>query len=203
MALQFDARSVSTDDLIARYQQGQAAAFTALFTRYKDYVYRIALLLLRNSSDAEEAVQETFLDLLRALSRYRVDGPARFETWLYRVTVNRCRMQQRRSRPPSADWDELAERLESSESRDDPQATVQQGEVRQALWQAVDALADHHRTAILLRYLYDLPYKEIAQVLQISEGTVKSRLYTAHRRLRVRLATDETVAQEAQARAKA
>ena len=137
MALQFDARSVSTDDLIARYQRGQAAAFTALFTRYKDYVYRIALLLLRNSSDAEEVVQETFIDVLGALPRYRIEGPARFETWLYRVTVNRCRMRQRRHRPPSADWDALAERLASTVPGHDPQATTQQGEVRQALWQAV------------------------------------------------------------------
>lgn len=77
MALQVDARSVRTDELIARYQRGQAAAFTALFTRYKDYVYRLALVMIRNSSDAEEVVQETFLDVLKALPRYRLDGPAR------------------------------------------------------------------------------------------------------------------------------
>jgi RNA polymerase sigma-70 factor (ECF subfamily) len=203
MALQVDARSVATEDLIARYQRGQTAAFSGLFTRYKDYVYRIALLLLRNSSDAEEAVQETFLDVLRALPRYRVEGPARFETWLYRVAVNRCRMHQRRARPPSADWDELAERLESSQPHHDPQAAAQQGEARRALWGAVDSLSDPHRIVILLRYLHDLPYKEIAQVLQISEGTVKSRLYTAHRQLQARLASDETVTQELQVRAKA
>lgn len=201
MALQFDTRAVPTSDLIARYQQGQAAAFSALFTRYKDYVYRIALLLTRNSGDAEEIVQETFIDVLRALPRYRLDGPARFETWLYRVAVNRCRMRLRRPRPPSTDWDELANRLASVNDRYDPQAATQQGEVRRALWQVVDTLADHHRIVILLRYLYDLPYKEIAQVLELSEGTVKSRLYHAHRQLRQRLATHETVREEATARA--
>jgi RNA polymerase sigma-70 factor (ECF subfamily) len=200
MALQFDASSVPTEDLILRYQQGQTAAFSALFGRYKDYVYRIALLLLRNSSEAEEAVQETFLDVLKALPRYRLDGPARFETWLYRVAVNRCKMRQRRSRPPSADWDELAERLESVLPQHDPQAAALQGEVRRALWQAVDRLAEHHRVVVLLRYLHNLPYREIAQVLQISEGTVKSRLHTAHRQLRARLTTDATVAAEAGAR---
>jgi RNA polymerase sigma-70 factor (ECF subfamily) len=160
----------------------------------------VALLLLRNSSDAEEAVQETFIDVLRALPRYRTDGPARFETWLYRVAVNRCKMRQRRSRPPSADWDELAERLESAEPRHDPATSAQQGEARRALWGAVDTLAEHHRVVVLLRYLHDLPYKEIAQVLRISEGTVKSRLYNAHRQLRERLAADQTVAEEARAR---
>jgi DNA-directed RNA polymerase specialized sigma24 family protein len=66
--------------LIARYQRGQTTAFSVLFRRYKDYVYRIALLVLRNSGDADEAVQETFLDVMRALPRYRLEGEARFET---------------------------------------------------------------------------------------------------------------------------
>ena len=200
MAYTFDARSVTTNDLIVRYQRGQAAAFSALFERYKDYVYRLALMLLRNSSEAEEVVQETFLDLLRALPRYDVEGPARFETWLYRVSVNRCRMRLRRARPPSADWDELAERLVSANPRHDPQTTALQGEMRRAVWQAVDRLSDHHRLVIILRYLYDLPYQEIADILDIRLGTVKSRLHTAHRHLRRRLATDQTVVEEARAR---
>jgi len=194
MALQFDARSVSTEDLIARYQRGQAAALAALFDRYKDYVYRVALLLVRNSSDAEEVVQEAFLDVLKALPRYRLDGPARFETWLYRVTVNRAKMRLRRARPPSADWDELAEQLVSANPNHDPESSAQRGEVRQAVWQAVDALADPQRLVVLLRYLHDMPYKEIAQALDLSEGTVKSRLHHAHRQLRERLAADEVVA---------
>jgi RNA polymerase sigma-70 factor (ECF subfamily) len=200
MALQFDARSVSTEDLIARYQRGQVAAFAALFDRYKDYVYRVALLLVRNSSDAEEVVQEAFLDVLKALPRYRLDGPARFETWLYRVTVNRAKMRLRRARPPSADWDALAEQLVSANPVHDPESSARRGEARQAVWQAVDALADHHRIVVLLRYLHDLPYKEIAQVLQLSEGTVKSRLHHAHRQLRERLAADGAVVKEAATR---
>ena len=72
--------------------------------------------------------------------------------------------------------------------------------MRRAVWQAVDGLADHHRLVIMLRYLYDLPYQEIADVLEISLGTVKSRLYTAHRQLRQRLAADQTVVEEARAR---
>lgn len=125
MGYPFDAGSVTTDDLITRYQRGQVAAFSALFDRYKDYVYRLALMLLRNSGDAEEIVQDTFLDVLRAVPRYDVNGPARFETWLYRVSVNRCQMRLRRARPPSADWDELVERgvsylLEHLREAEDP-----------------------------------------------------------------------------------
>jgi RNA polymerase sigma factor (sigma-70 family) len=200
MVYPFDARSVTTEDLITCYQRGQAAAFSTLFDRYKDYVYRLALMLLRNSSDAEEVVQETFLDLLRALPRYDVEGPARFETWLYRVCVNRCRMRLRRTRSSSADWDEMAEALASPNPRHNPETTALQGETRRALWQAVDGLADHHRLVILLRYLYDLSYQDIADVLEIRLGTVKSRLYTAHQQLRQRLAADEALVEEKSAR---
>jgi RNA polymerase sigma-70 factor (ECF subfamily) len=202
MALQVDARSVPTDDLIARYQRGQTDAFAALFGRYKNYVYRIALLVTRSSSDAEEVVQETFLDVLRALPRYRIDGPARFETWLYRVTVNRGRMHLRQRRPPSADWDALGEQLANPNSNADPEAMALRGERKVLLWKAVDALPDHHRLVVILRYLHNLPYKEIAEVLDIREGTVKSRLYTAHQRLRERLAADERMAEEARVRAR-
>ena len=145
MTYPFDTRSVSTDDLITRYQRGQAAAFSALFDRYKDYVYRLALMVLRNSSEAEEVVQETFLDLLRALPRYDVEGPARFETWLYRVSINRCRMRLRRKRPPSADWDELAEWLASANPRHDPQTMALQGEMRRDEPSRVHALVQRHR----------------------------------------------------------
>ena len=106
------AKGVPTEDLIRRFQRGQSRAFEALYDRFKDYVYRTAFFITRNSGDAEEAVQETFLDVLRALPNYRVEGPARFETWLYRVTVNRCRSRMRRKTLPSADWDDVEERLE-------------------------------------------------------------------------------------------
>src|SRR5512137_1124332 len=105
--------TVPTQDLIRRHQQGQPGAFEALYNRYKDYVYRVAFFVTRNSGDAEEVVQDTFIDLLRALPRYDVNGPARFETWLYRVTVNRSRMRLRRKRLPSADWDDVLEQVEA------------------------------------------------------------------------------------------
>ena len=87
---------IPTEDLIARFQKGQPRAFEALYDRYKDYVYRVAFFVLRNQQEAEDAVQETFLDLLKALPNYDIHGTARFETWLYRVTVNRSRMRFRR-----------------------------------------------------------------------------------------------------------
>ena len=177
---------VSTEDLIQRYQKGQSGAFDALFDRYKDYVYRVAFFLTRNSGDAEEVVQEAFIDVLRALPRYDTAGPARFETWLYRVTVNRCHSRFRRKRLPSADWDDRVEQIErivNGHPNHQPEHSTISREQKTALWQAVDALPEAHREVIVLRYQAGLSYEEIAQTMKINIGTVKSRLYNAHKKL--------------------
>jgi RNA polymerase sigma-70 factor (ECF subfamily) len=188
------AGGVSTDDLIQRFQRGQPRAFEALYDRFKDYVYRTAFFITRNSGDAEEAVQETFMDVLRALPNYRVEGPARFETWLYRVTVNRCRSRMRRKTLPSADWDEIEDRLEripTPHPNHNPEDVALRQERAVVLWQAVDRLPEGQRIVTLLRYQQGLSYSEIAQTLSISVGTVKSRLYHAHRRLKENLQLTE------------
>lgn len=188
---------VSTEELIRRHQAGQPAAFDALFERYKDYVYRVAYMTLRNSEDAEDATQETFIDVLRGLKRYDVEGAARFETWLYRVTVNRCKTRLRRKRLPSADWEEMQERLErlptdhelmardaDAQVDGNPEHLALRQEERQRLWAAVNRLSEIHREVILLRYGQQLSYEEIAETLDISIGTVKSRLFNAHKKLK-------------------
>jgi RNA polymerase sigma-70 factor (ECF subfamily) len=181
---------VPTSDLIQRFQNGQPRAFEALYDRFKDYVYRTAFFVTRSSSEAEDAVQETFLDVLRALPNYDVAGPARFETWLYRVTVNRCRSRMRRKRLPTADWDEFEERLERiPEPNPDhnPERVALGRERALGLWQAVDTLSEEQRVTVLLRYQQGLSYSEIAETLSISLGTVKSRLYYAHLKLKEQL----------------
>ena len=176
---------VPTEELITRFQRGQPRAFEALYDRYKDYVYRVAFFIIRNREEAEDAVQETFLDLLKALPNYDVDGPARFETWLYRVTVNRTRMRLRRKQLPSEEWDDVEERLERlpSPSSERPESVFLDRERAGNLWRAVDQLSEEHRAVIVLRYQQDLAYNEIAEALGVREGTVKSRLYNAHRKL--------------------
>ena len=188
---------VPTEELIRRHQAGQPAAFDALFERYKDYVYRVAYMTLRHSEDAEEATQEAFMDVLRGLKRYDVEGSARFETWLYRVTVNRCKTRLRRKRLPSADWEEMEERLEripsdqdavdgqtSGHVAGDPEGLTLQQEEKGRLWAAVNQLGDLHREVILLRYGQEFSYEEIAEALDINIGTVKSRLFNAHKKLK-------------------
>jgi len=176
---------VSTAELITRFQRGQPRTFEALYDRYKDYVYRVAFFVTRNREEAEDAVQETFLDVLKALLDYDVNGPARFETWLYRVTLNRTRMRMRRQSLPSAEWDDVEEQLERlpSPSSERPETVYLDGERASTLWHAVDQLPEEQRAVVMLRYQQGLAYNEIAAVLGIREGTVKSRLYNAHRKL--------------------
>jgi RNA polymerase sigma-70 factor (ECF subfamily) len=178
--------SIPTDELIRRYQAGHTDLFDLLFERYKDYVYRVAFSLTQHAQESEEVVQEAFLDVLRALPRYRTDGPARFETWLYRVTANRCKMRWRRKRLPAADWEEVGEVLAEVpdlSTDHDPQDVAQQAETRREVWRAVGQLKPIYREVIILRYGHDLSYQEIAQALEIKIGTVKSRLNTAHHKL--------------------
>ncbi|MFZ2486611.1 MAG: sigma-70 family RNA polymerase sigma factor [Anaerolineae bacterium] len=187
---------VPTEELIKRHQAGQPAAFDALFDRYKDYVYRVAYMTLRNSDDAEEATQEAFLDVLRGLRSFDVEGAARFETWVYRVTVNRCKTRLRKKRLPSADWDELEERLEHTDTDPEmadgtltghmdgnPEEMTLRQEDKVRLWHAVNQLSDSHREVVMMRYAQEFSYEEIADALEINIGTVKSRLFNAHKKL--------------------
>ena len=179
-----------TADLILRFQRGQPLAFDALYDRYKNYVYRVAFYVTRHAQEAEDATQEAFLDVLKALPNYDVEGPARFETWLYRVTVNRCRMRMRRKRLPRVEWEEVDERLARmpAPNVEQPESSTMRHERARTLWQAVDSLPEHYRLVLLLRYQEELSYDEIAQVLGIKLGTVKSRLYNAHDKLKTMLA---------------
>ena len=181
---------VSTEELIRRFQQGQNRAFEALYDRFKDMVYRIALYTIRDGAEAEEAVQDTFVDLLRALPSYRIQGPAQFETWLYRVTVNRCRSRMRRKPIPSAEWEDVEEQLEQlpdEQADHDPEDTALRQERALALWQAIDRLSESQRMVVMLRYEQGLSYRQIAEVLDVNEGTVRSRLYYAHQKLKERM----------------
>jgi len=195
---------VSTDDLIRRYQAGQTDLFDVLFDRHKDYVYRVAYSMTRHAQEAEEVVQETFLDVLKALPRYDVEGAARFETWLYRVTANRCKMRWRRKRLPTVEFAELAEdqtgdpleRLPDEREDHNPEAVTQQAETRRRIWRAVGRLSETAREVVLLRYGQDFSYQEIADALGLNLGTVKSRLNAAHRQLQELIAANGHLVEE-------
>ena len=141
-----------------RLWEGDREAMERLYRLHSGRVYSVVVRMV-GYQDAEEVVQEAFLDVLKALPRYQVDGPARFETWLYRVTANRCKMRWRRKRLPTVEFTELAEdkigdpleRLPDEREDHNPEAVTQQAETRRRIWRAVGRLSDAAREVVLLR----------------------------------------------------
>jgi RNA polymerase sigma-70 factor (ECF subfamily) len=181
-----DAASADTiEHLVQRCRQGDLCAFTALFERFQDRLYDLARVILRDETEAEDAVQDTFLRVFERLDRYR--GTSSFETWLVTVAVNVCRDRLRRRkvrRALSLDWlgpGWLARVLGHGE---DPAETVQRQEHRRSLWDTVDRLDERHRLPLILRYHYGLSCGEAAEVLGLSTGTIYVRLSEGRRRLR-------------------
>jgi len=159
-------------DLITRSQAGDHGAFAALFDQYKNLVYRTAYLMLGHEADAEDALQEVFVQVYGALESYDPTRGA-FTTWLHRITVNHCLNRQRKRRPLTLPPDDLDGRGGHGPS---PERSVEQDETIRA---ALTHLSDKLRAVVVLRYAWDLTYAEIGQVLDIPAGTVKSRLSAA------------------------
>ncbi len=168
-------------DLICRCQTEEA--FAALFHQYKNLVYKTAYLMLDSADEAEDVLQEVFFQVYRSLSTFEPSKGA-FTTWLYRVTVNHCLSRRRKRRLLTISLEKISplaptEHPSSQDRLEDEEA------VRQAL----SRLSEKLRTVVILRYYSELSYAEIAQVLNIPVGTVKSRLDLALKTLRQELGT--------------
>ena len=166
-------------DILRRAQQGDSEAFRLLVEAYQTQVYRVALRMCGEAA-ADDVTQEAFLAAWRALPEFR--GTCRFSTWLYRLTTNAaidCLRREKRHR----DADDL-DGVELPDGGDTPQEAAERTETQTAVRSALSALSDEHRQVLLLRYMQELDYGEIAVALGISEGTVKSRINRAKARLK-------------------
>ena len=160
-------------------------AFADLYRQYKNLVYKTALLMLGDPSDADDALQEIFVRVIQSWPTYDPTKGA-VTTWLYRMTVNHCLNKRRDKRPMLS----LDERRLTHGQNGNHRVTEIQVERDDSLRHALFRLSPKLRAAVVLRYYWDLSYSEIADVLQIPIGTVRSRLNLAHRRLRRQLATE-------------
>ena len=171
-------------ELIEGCQRGEREAFRALFERHKDKVYSIALRYAGDETAAMDIAQETFLKLFSGIRSFR--GDSSFESWLYRLVVNSCFDQKRRTRRLAPLVDELLDALQA------PGASVLDEVLRNELGSrvrsAVGTLPPEQRMVIVLRYTQGLSYDEIAAILGCSTGTVASRLNRVHKILERRLA---------------
>ncbi len=155
------------------------AGFAALFEQYKNLVYKTAFLMFGEVEAAEEALQEVFVLVYRSLDAYDPQKGA-LSTWLHRITVNYCLGQRRKRRLDYRVVEEeaLAEIGPYTEPNFNDLAE------REAMLQAIRQLGEKLQVVVILRYYWELPYTEIAQILEIPLGTVKSRIDLAVRSLR-------------------
>lgn len=142
--------------------------------------------MLGNPQDAREAVQDAFVKAYRALDRFDVDRP--FAPWFFRILRNRCR-DVIRSRKTRFSTEVLDERLEqrSAGPEASPERARRRREVKETIWTALERIGEDHREVLVLKELQGFRYAEIAEMLEIPEGTVASRLYHARNALREEL----------------
>lgn len=182
-------------ELIQKAAQGDQDAFARLLELHQNKVYGLTLRLVGSPEDAMELTQETFFNAWRGLPNFHADS--KFSTWLYRLATNAAidflRREKRRKNlstiPLSMD-DDSDRVLDIPDQRFTPQSQLERQELQEAVHRGLGQLSDEHRQVLVLRELNGLSYTEIAQVLGIEEGTVKSRIFRARLALRNILLAD-------------
>ncbi len=178
--------------LIADLCEGDETALAPLVEKYKRMVYRLAMQITKNHADADDVMQETFIKVYRSIRTFRKD--AAFETWLYRIAVNEAlnfvkrRERQRESTLETAsEADYEAITRYRAQIANDPHVHAEKAELRHHVTEAVNSLSLKHRTVVILHEFEGLTHAEIASILNCSEGTIRSRLHYARKKLRTLL----------------
>jgi RNA polymerase sigma-70 factor, ECF subfamily len=191
-----NALKLSEAELVERIARRDEAAFEALMRRYNGQLFRVARAILKDDAEAEDALQEAYLDAYRHMGEFR--GGARLATWLTRIVVNHALMRLRRRKGarvvaldewqdsrPSGREAEIAD--ETSES---PAGATLRTEIRRLIERQIDELPLDFRTVFVMRDVDDMTVEETAAALDIPAATVRSRLFRARARLRESLARE-------------
>ncbi|MBV8854019.1 MAG: RNA polymerase sigma factor RpoE [Sinobacteraceae bacterium] len=183
---------VSDLSLVRRVQRGDKGAFDALVLKYQHKLVKLVMRYVRNPAEAEDIAQEAFIKAYRALPQFR--GDSAFYTWLYRIAINTAKnaVVSRDRSPIDYDLDrsnteesyDMQGRMKDSET---PEALVLTDEIRTTVKEAIDALPEDLKTAIVLRELDGLSYEEIAAAMDCPVGTVRSRIFRAREAIDRRL----------------
>lgn len=184
------------NEIIRSVLRGNVNDFEKLVTAYEKNVYNIALRMVGDPEDAADMTQETFIKAYRALSGFR--GDSKFSSWLYRIASNVCLdFLRSRSRHPqvslsTVDEDDRAT-FELPDMRQNPEEQLMKKLGMEAVRRGLEQLPEQQRQILVLRELGGLSYAELAQTLGLEEGTVKSRIFRARKRLCTLLLCDGNI----------
>jgi RNA polymerase sigma-70 factor (ECF subfamily) len=186
---------VSADDhrLITDCLQGRSEAFGELVRRYQDRLFNTAYRMVGNAEDAQDVVQDAFLNAYQSLGSFK--GDSLFFTWLYRIAVNTAISLKRKQRVALSintgpDQPGVAEPLDPSEASQ-PGHALEQAEEERRIQQALGRLSPEHRAVLVMKDIEGQKYEAMAEVLQVPIGTIRSRLHRARLELRELLSKDE------------
>ena len=185
------AETMADEQLVRLARDRDEAAVRVLTRRYNRRLYRIARSILRDDAEAEDVVQETYVRAFTGIEQFR--GEAGFGTWLTRIAMNEAlgRLRTRRRRP-TVDWDSHGENFTQAEiihfpisaRGSDPERTMAQSEIRLLLERVIDALPDAFRSVFVARIVEGMTVEETADLFDLREETVKTRLHRARLLLR-------------------
>jgi RNA polymerase sigma-70 factor, ECF subfamily len=187
--------------LVGAIAQGDHAAFETLMRRYNGKLFRIARSIVKDDSDAEDVLQDAYMDAYRHIDDFR--GDSQVATWLTRIVINqalmRLRKEKRRSvivpfREPGSGEAERAEVDVADRTTESPSSRLLRGEIRRILERRIDELPLSFRTVFIMREVEDMSVEETAEALGIAAATVRSRLFRARALLRESLAREMDMA---------
>ena len=176
---------IPDDIYVHKTIEGDGSAFNELVQRHYAKIYGLACRMLGNPEDASDATQETFLEAYKSLPSFQFQS--KFSTWLYRVAINTCQQHIRKSDSRGRTLKSYADSWREQDQRRDadfPERAVLKTERDNLVQAAIDRLPPKQRAVVVLFYTQNLKYREIAAILDCSEGTVASRLNTAIKNLK-------------------
>lgn len=175
---------MTLEELVRAAAGGDEDAFAELVRLHEKKVYNLALRMCGNAEDASDAAQEAFVSAWKGLPNFR--GEAGFSTWLYRLTCNAAIDLLRRNKKQRGELslDDSGAGIDPVDGGPSPQERAEGAELREAVAAGLARLSEDHRQALVLREMQELSYEEIASVLEVDLGTVKSRISRARGALR-------------------
>jgi RNA polymerase sigma-70 factor (ECF subfamily) len=175
---------ITDAECVRLVQQGNTGYFETLVRRHQKATFNLIYRLLGDYDEAAEVAQEVFLAAYRSIDRFR--GDANFSTWLYRIAFNHASTRRKTLKVSQQRFVPL-DGVEVSSEAGDPVDAIERKEAQQVVQQALNSLHRDDAMIVLLRDLQDVPYEEVAAILKIPVGTVKSRLHRARKALKSKL----------------